>query len=305
MSTDLETVRTARAALALLPRNRDLHELLVTLGPVDALAWLLAPHPSEDDREQMLCGVTVAELREHAASIGERTGSVGARLLIPEDPDWPARLDDLTRVAYAAAPSCALCLWARGHTDPGPAGTGVIAVTGSRAATGYGAVAATGLGHDLTARGWRVATGSGFGIDSAALRGALAVGGPATAVVPAGLDRLHPAGNTQLLEQVADHGMLITAEPPGSLATSRRSAAAYRQLAGVTDGVVVVEAARGSATLTVLTEAIARGRTAMVVPGPVTAATSAGTLQFLRDHRQARLVRDAADVIADMPDLHR
>jgi DNA processing protein len=303
MSTDLAAIRAARATLTLLDpaRHRDVHELIASAGPLEALAWLTASHTDNDDRADLLHGVTVAQLHARAARIADAAGTAGARVLIPEDEYWPARLDDLADVAFAAAPSSALCLWVRGNADLPQALTRVVAVVGAHAATPYGVTVAADLGHGLAAAGWSVASTSGYGIDSAALRGALAAGGPAVAVLPGGIDQLHPTGNSDLLHQVIDRGLLVSASPPGTVADRHRHGAARRLLTGLTSGAVLVEAGRRTGALAVLDEAIGRGRPAMVVPGPVTSAMSAGTHQFLRDHRNARVVRDTADVIAELP----
>jgi DNA processing protein len=303
MTIDREQIRAARATLALLAptRNQALHEMLAFAGPVDVLAWLTAPDTPADERAEVLHGVTLAQLLDHRAAVAGLTEQAGARVLIPEDDQWPARLDDLTRVAFPAAPSSALCLWVRGSADPATALRRIVSVTGARAATAYGATVAGELGHGLAAEGWSVAASNAYGIDSAALRGALAAGGPAIAVLPAGIDRPYPPGNTRLLEHVTGGGLLISADPPGSTATSYRFAAARRLLAGLSSGTVVVEAARHSGALAVLEETIARGRRAMVVPGPVTSAMSTGAHAFLRDHPQSRLVHDVPDILAELP----
>jgi DNA processing protein len=71
-------------------------------------------------------------------------------------------------------------------------------------------------------------------------------------------------------------------------------------VAALTRGTVLVEASTRSTALRVLDQAITLGRPAMVVPGPLTSALSAGPHRALREHRQVRLVRGAADVIADL-----
>ncbi|GIF02012.1 DNA-processing protein DprA [Paractinoplanes rishiriensis] len=303
MSIDRELIRVARATLALLDptRNEALHQLLAFFGPVEALAWLNAPTRTPAEQAEILRGVSIDRLLAHHATVAARTEEAGARVLIPEDDAWPARLDDLSRVAFTGAPSSALCLWIRGNGDPSTALRRVVAVTGARAATAYGQTVAGDVSYGLAGQGWSVAAGSSVGIDSAALRGALAAGGPAIAVLPAGIDRPYPAANTDVLARVADRGLLISADPPDSATTSRRFVAARRLLAGLGHGAVVVEAAAGSQALTVLDETISRGRRAMVVPGPVTSAMSSGTHAYLREHPQARLVRHTADIVAELP----
>jgi DNA processing protein len=66
------------------------------------------------------------------------------------------------------------------------------------------------LGYDLAGAGWTIVSTGGFGIDTAALRGALTGGGTTAAVLPVGVDRPYPHANTNLFEQVARHGVLVS-----------------------------------------------------------------------------------------------
>ncbi|MBB2940533.1 DNA processing protein [Actinoplanes lutulentus] len=303
MTTGLEENQIARAVLAYLAVHlpthvEQLHELAVSLGPVEALGTLLSPATSADVREHYLGVMPVERLRVHAGAVLDAAEDAGTRVLVPEDKDWPARLDDLSRIEWAAAPSSAWCLWVRGVPAPIPART--VAIHGSRAATPYGNTVATELGHDLAKAGWTVAVTSNFGINAAALRGALAADGRVVAVLPGGIDRPYPAGHRALLGQAAKNGQVISAYPPGTPPDAKRAAAADRLLAGLTSGAVLVEAPPDTTVVAVIEETIRRGRRAMVVPGPVTSVLSGGPHQALRDHRQARLVRDAADVLTEL-----
>ncbi|WP_328468817.1 DNA-protecting protein DprA [Actinoplanes sp. NBC_00393] len=306
MSIDLERDRVARATLAylitLLPdRAEELHALVTFFGPVEALDLLTLPDFPRQDRERYLGDMTIEQLHAHSRAVGEATRQAGARVLTPEDDDWPERLDDLSRVAYAAAPSSTLCLWALGNPGRIPART--VAICGSTAATPYGAAIASDLGQGMATAGWTVGTTSSFGIPAAVMRGTLAVGGRAVVVLPGGIDRPHPASLQGRLSQVTRDGLLVTAYPPGTEPSRERAVAAGRLLAGMTSGTVLVEAGLRSSSIAVIEEAIRRGRRAMIVPGPVTSALSAGTHQALRDHPQARLVRDSADILAELPQL--
>lgn len=302
MSIDHEQIRTARATLALLnpTRNEALHDLLGFVGPVEGLAWLIAPAREPAEQAEFLHGVSIRRLVEHHAAIAELTEQAGARVLIPEDDGWPARLDDYTRVAFSAASSSALCLWIRGSADPATTLRQIVAVIGTRSPSPYGISVASDLGHGLTRAGWTVATGSSVGIDSAVVGAALAAGGPAIAVMPTGLDRPHSHVSHGLFEQVAERGLLISAQPPGSTSGAPRFTAARWLLAGLGSGTVVVEAAEDSTALTVLDETIRRGRRAMVMHGSATSATSDGMHAVLGDRRSARVVRHTADVLAEL-----
>ncbi|MEU4693733.1 DNA-processing protein DprA [Actinoplanes sp. NPDC023714] len=303
MTTGLEQIRIARAvltyiAVCLPSRAEKVHELAVTLGPVDAVDMLLSPDLPAESRDYYLGAIPVQRVRAYAAEVLDAAEDAGARILIPEDEGWPARLDDLSRVEYAAASSSALCLWVRGTQGSITART--VALCGSRAATPYGTAMASEFGHSLASSGWIVATTSGFGIAHAALRGALAARGSMVVVLAGGIDRLHPPKLTSVLTQVSRNGLLVTAYPPGTEPTSRRAAEAGRLLAGISSGTVLIEAALRSTSLASLEEAVRRGRHAMVMPGPVTSAQSAGAHQALRRNPQARLIHNVEDVLTEL-----
>jgi DNA processing protein len=142
-----------------------------------------------------------------------------------------------------------------------------------------------------------------YGIDTAAHRGALAVEGATVAVLPAGLDRPHPTGNQTLFDTIAGEGLLVSMWPPGAYPRRDRIAANRRLLAALSRGTILVEASLRSGALTTLREALALGRTAMVVPGPVTSAMSAGGHRALRDDPRIRLVTGLADVFTELDDV--
>jgi DNA processing protein len=127
--------------------------------------------------------------------------------------------------------------------------------------------------------------------------------GITVAVLPCGLDRLYPTANASLLNRIADTGLLISMWPPGIGPVRARMAATRTLLAALTEGTVVVEAARRSGALTVLRHTIALGRAAMVVPGPVSSAVSAGCHDALREDSRVLLVTGVADVLAEL-DAH-
>ena len=291
----VDDVRVARVALARLALSGDaglsqnLARLVAEHGPVGALAELGGhQRPGQSD---------IGSLRRDAA---RQAAHAGARVVIPEDEQWPPALAGHAGTPGPHPSDAPLCLWVRGERPLSATVHRTVAVIGSRAATEYGLHVAGQLGHDLAAAGWTVAATGGYGVAAAALRGALAAGGAPMVVLPAGIDRPYPSGNADLLDRVAAHGLLVSPWPPGTHPTRDRIAASGRLLATLAAGTVLVEAAKRSSALGVLAHTITLGRPAMVVPGPVTSAVSAGAHQALREHPQARLVRDAADVLADL-----
>jgi DNA processing protein len=217
----------------------------------------------------------------------------GGRAVIPGDGEWPTQLDDLG----AAAP---LVLFVRGR-DLRLAAVRSVAVVGARAASAYGVTVAADLSAELADAGWAVVSGGAYGIDAAAHRGALAsfgagLGAPTVAVLACGVDVVYPLGNTALLEQVAREGTVASELPPGCHPTRSRFLQRNRVIAAITRGTVVVEAALRSGALNTAGHAAQLSRLVLGVPGPVTAAASAGVHRLIRD-TDAELVTCAAEVI--------
>ncbi|MFV0459061.1 MAG: DNA-processing protein DprA [Actinomycetales bacterium] len=214
--------------------------------------------------------------------------NAGGRVLIPQDPQWPAGLSDLG----AAEP---VCLWSIGTVDPADLLADSVALVGSRAATGYGVAAATDLAAGISRSGVRVVSGAAFGVDAAAHRGAIAVDAPTVAVLACGAGQVYPAAHGPLLARIAEDGLIISESPPGSSPTRWRFLERNRLIAAMTRATVVVEAAWRSGALNTANHAQAIGRPCAAVPGPVTSAASAGCHRLIRDG--ACLVTESDEVL--------
>ncbi|WP_369134408.1 DNA-processing protein DprA [Modestobacter sp. I12A-02662] len=240
-----------------------------------------------------------------------RAERCGARLVVPEDDEWPAfPLHSLTLATAAepddpkeqsprtVAPVPPVALWVRGPGRLDELADRAVAVVGARACTAYGEHVAGELGHQLGERGWTVVSGGAYGIDAAAHRGALAAGGPTIAVLACGVDRPYPAGNGALLNRIADSGLVVSEWPPGAAPHQHRFLVRNRLIAALTRGTVVVEAAARSGAAATAHRARKLGKQVMVVPGPVTSAMSVGCHELLRDQEaEAVLVASAAHVL--------
>ncbi len=303
---DINDIRGIRATLAMLAAtgNRDVHRLIAGLGLRDAYARLTQTPPLTQSLRQLLGHVPVDLLRKHTEGAGRDALRAGARIVIPEDDEWPTWLPDPAgsdpQSGDPQPAGAAVCLWVRGNARLATLLQRSVAVVGSRAATAYGTTIAQEVGFALAAAGHVVVSTGGYGIDIAALTGALAFGGPAMAVTAGGVDRVYPQGNADVLRQVTDRGLIVSAYPPGVAPSRDRFAAAARLLAALTQGSVLVEAGLRSRSLTVLEHTLALGRPAMAVPGPVTSAMSAGVHQAMRDDPRIRLVRAADDVLHEL-----
>lgn len=213
---------------------------------------------------------------------------VGARLVIPGDPDWPTRLDDLG----VHAP---LALWVRGRAPVLAGVAPAVALVGARAATSYGVRVTAELAGDLAARGATIVSGAAFGIDAAAHRACIAVGGQGIAVLAGGVEKAYPAAHADLLAGLSRQGAVISEVPCGTAPTKWRFLQRNRVIAALADATVVVEAGWRSGSLNTAGHAASLGRALGAVPGPITSPASAGCHRILREY-DGHCITSADDV---------
>lgn len=219
------------------------------------------------------------------------------RFLIPGDEEWPIGLDDLDQVgAIQRRGGIPLGLWVRGPGHLARWCERSVAIVGSRAATAYGAGIATDLAADLADQQVAVVSGGAFGIDTAAHRGALGVGGPTICVVANGVDVSYPPANASLFDTIARDQLLVSELPPGAHPTRVRFLARNRLIAAMAQGTVIVEAALRSGARNTASWASECSRPVMAVPGSVYSRASTGPHLIIRSG-QATLVTSAADVL--------
>ena len=219
----------------------------------------------------------------------DRVERTGARVVIPGDADWPEALDHPLVSPHL--------LHVRGQGSLTDLSARAVAIVGSRASTGYGEAIAREIGAGAAGRGWTVVSGAAFGIDAAAHQGALAVHGPAIAVLPCGPDRVYPEGNRRLVEAVAEQGVVITELAIGTVAMRHRFLSRNRIIAALSRATLVVEAGLRSGSLNTAGWAEAMRHPVGLVPGPVTQMSSAGCHEWIQKHRGS-LVTDTADLLA-------
>ena len=189
----------------------------------------------------------------------------------------------------------------RGSLEPSDALA--IAIVGSRRPTPYGIEVAESLAAELAARGVTIVSGLARGIDAAAHRGALQGGGRTLAVLGNGIDVVYPPENRDLLRAIEGQGAVISQFPKGTAPLPHNFPARNRTIAGLTLGVVVVEAGERSGALITAGLAADLGREVFAVPGRVTSEVSRGSHGLLRDG--AILVRDWADIVQELPEPRR
>ena len=187
-------------------------------------------------------------------------------------------------------------LWARGRIgllqDP------AVAIVGSRAATAYALSVAFRLGGELAMRGIVVASGLARGVDSAAHRGALGVGGLTAAVLGSGLDRVYPSEHENLAQSIAETGVVLSELGPGAPPLPENFPLRNRIISGISLAVVVVEASEKSGSLITARCAMEQGRDVMAVPGSVLNGRNRGSHSLLKDG--AKVVETADDILEEL-----
>jgi DNA processing protein len=173
-----------------------------------------------------------------------------------------------------------------------------LAIVGSRAATGYGRRVAFSLAAHLADASVTIVSGLAMGIDVEAHAGALSVGGGTVAVLGCGLDIVYPDQNRKMFSRIREHGVLVSEYPMRTRPEGFRFPARNRIIAGTSQGVVVVEAARKSGSLITAQLALDEGREVFAVPGQVDSFKSAGTHWLLK--QGAKLVQTAEDVLEEL-----
>lgn len=273
-----------------------LSKLVEEVGPEEA-----ARAVRERDLSEYLGERTVARAHLNTATqdLGLLT-DMGGRLVTPDDDEWPAwRMLAFDGLGHTRVDGAPLALWVVGSRSLADLTERSVSIVGTRAASGYGEHVTAEIAGDLAVDGWTIVSGAAFGIDGAAHRAALGVGGLTVAVLACGVDRAYPAGHARLLRQISQNGAVISEYPPGTSPAKHRFLARNRLVAALSDGVVVVEAGWRSGARNTVTWGRRMGRPVMAVPGPVTSASSTGCHRMIREG-EARLVARAIDVVEEV-----
>ena len=217
----------------------------------------------------------------------ERTAALGGRMVFLGDPEYPlllALLDD--------APPCLIM-----SGDVSLAQQRCVAAVGGRNASANGQRLAEALAAEL-ALSVVVVSGLARGIDTAAHQGAMRTG-RTIGVIAGGIDQPYPPENADLHRRIADGHLIVSESPVGTVPQARHFPRRNRIIAGLSLGVVIVEAALRSGSL--ITASIAQdvGREVFAVPGSPLDPRARGGNDLIR--QGAMLVETAADILNNLP----
>lgn len=174
-----------------------------------------------------------------------------------------------------------------------------LAIVGSRHATPGGAETAHQFAAWLAARGFCITSGLAEGIDAAAHRGALSVGGKTIAVCGTGLDTVYPRMHAALAREIVRSGGALVSEfAAGTTVHPSNFPRRNRLISGLSVGTLVVEASLRSGALITARHAMEQGREVFAIPGSIHSPVARGCHRLIRNG--AKLVETAEDIVEEL-----
>lgn len=229
--------------------------------------------------------------REKAAAIVDKIVGHGWKYFIYDDDDYPEPLKSIPeRPPYL--------FYLGDYID---ADSNAIAIVGSRTASEEGRFFAETLAAGLVENGITVVSGMARGVDTAVHRGALKGNGRTLAVFGSSLDIIYPPESRSLAAKIIDSGCIFSEYVPGTEPYGPNFPKRNRIISGLSQGVVVIEAADRSGALSTAGHALLQNREVFAVPGSPRLATCRGTNQLIKDG--AALLTSIDDIFEALPRL--
>ena len=173
-----------------------------------------------------------------------------------------------------------------------------IAIVGSRNPTSDGKKIAHDFAASLCDAGFTITSGLALGIDAAGHRGALASNGFTIAVAGTGLDLVYPASHKQLATDIVATGAMVSEFPPGTAAHANHFPRRNRIISGLSQGLLVVEAAQQSGSLISARMALEQNREVFAIPGSIHNPLARGCNALIREG--AKLVETTQHIIEEL-----
>lgn len=266
-------------------------KLLTTLGlPEDIFAADLSSllQIVSDRVARALTAPLPDDVRAQIDKTVEWASQPGNHVLTLADERYPKSLLDITDPP--------LVVYAKGRLELLSASS--LAVVGSRNATTQGMVNAEQFSAVLSEAGLTIVSGLALGIDTAAHTGGLRGIGSTVAVIGTGADIVYPARNRALAHRIAENGCIVSEYPLGMGALAANFPRRNRIISGLSQGVLVVEAAAQSGSLITARMAGDQGRDVFAIPGSIHSPLSKGCHLLIR--QGAKLVESAQDVLEEL-----
>lgn len=234
----------------------------------------------------------VQSAMEQAKKILHSTHRKNCQVITPDHPDYPPLLQH----TYAKPAA----LYVKGDLsclqDTMP-----ICMVGTRHNSKYGKDVATTFSEGLVQYGVTIISGLAHGIDSISHSGALAGGGKTIGLLACGLDIDYPKGSARLKRSVCENGAVVSEYPMGTKPLPPRFPPRNRVLAGMSRGVIVIEAGKTSGSLITANHALDMGREVFAVPGSIFTGKHVGTHELIQQGK-AKLVSMPTEVLEEYPE---
>lgn len=215
----------------------------------------------------------------------------GERIIQPGDPEW---VDELTNMEVLGAPKRLFVEGMPLRTD-----APTVAIVGTRRPTGAGVEATQELTRGLVEAGVSIVSGLAMGIDAVAHRTTIEAGGYTIAVLGSGLDVDYPARNRFLKDQIREKGTLVTEYAPGTQPHAHHFPERNRIVAGLADGVLVIEGGPKSGALITARLGVDAGKKVWALPGSVRNPMAVGPNELIRVS-QATLVTNVKHIFEEL-----
>jgi DNA processing protein len=171
----------------------------------------------------------------------------------------------------------------------------VVAIVGTRKPTPYGKKVTEQLASELSRAGVVIVSGLAFGVDITAHKAVLDAGGKTIAVLPSGLKNIYPASHQKIAEKITETGSIISEYPENHMPRKVEFLERNRIIAGLSDLVIIPEAAERSGSLNTAKHAESMGIPICAVPGPINSPLSAGSNWLIQ--QGANLITSSDDVL--------
>ena len=218
----------------------------------------------------------------------KKAATIGAKIIHFWDEEYP---ENLKRIYDPPA-----CLYIKGKLEKQD--KFAIGIVGTRLPTSYGKIVVEKISLELVKNGLTIVSGMARGIDTLSHWAALHGNGRTIAVLGSGLDKIYPPENKNLVEQIFSAGAVISEFPLGTAPDAPNFPRRNRIIAGLSLGLIVIEAGIKSGALLTANYALEQNREVFAVPGNINSPRSAGTNQLIKDG--ARPITGANDVLIEL-----
>jgi DNA processing protein len=171
-----------------------------------------------------------------------------------------------------------------------------LSCVGTRWPSDYGKMVTSDIVGDLANFGFTIVSGLARGIDTLSHKVALEKGKRTIAIVGNGLDIVFPPENKNLAQKIEKNGAIISEFPLGTPPLPYNFPLRNRTIAGMSKGILVIEAKEKSGALITANLALEEGREIFAIPGPIYSKTSAGCNKLIKEG--AHLVTSANDILS-------